>query len=260
MGQRSQIYIRFNDENMENKKGLIALYYQWNYGERMISRARQVIEEILSTLDSDSMVGYHLDKNSIGEFKRRLRMACTVNHDMRSSDLTNSDIFGEMFENQDCDCLFRQDNNNGCLFVDIITDKNKTDGKPAIVKYVFSDGYYGENATLMSIQQYALWEEVLSNKNLDEERLNTVKENIKFVNAMATLMTYEEYVEFISTEYSIENAFDYKNLLFQYECAKRIVNGLLQPVKTFNELQTLLNGADRKVLYRLADELKVQYA
>lgn len=44
MGQRSQIYIRFNDNRMESGKGLIALYYQWNYGERMVSRARQIIE------------------------------------------------------------------------------------------------------------------------------------------------------------------------------------------------------------------------
>lgn len=34
MGQRSQIYIRY--ENGE-KKGLIANYYSWNYGEKMIS-------------------------------------------------------------------------------------------------------------------------------------------------------------------------------------------------------------------------------
>lgn len=56
MGQRSQIYIRYNvnyvygsatdHPKTQNFKGLIARYFQWNYGERMISRARYIIEEI----------------------------------------------------------------------------------------------------------------------------------------------------------------------------------------------------------------------
>ena len=44
MGQRSQIYVRYNKNNTQ--KGLIANYYGWNYGERMISRARWGIEFI----------------------------------------------------------------------------------------------------------------------------------------------------------------------------------------------------------------------
>ena len=38
MGQRSQIFVRYNKE--EGKKHIIARYYQWNFAERMISRAR----------------------------------------------------------------------------------------------------------------------------------------------------------------------------------------------------------------------------
>lgn len=48
MGQRSQIYVRYNKKDMNgvNRKKLIANYYGWNYGERMISRARWGIEFI----------------------------------------------------------------------------------------------------------------------------------------------------------------------------------------------------------------------
>ena len=56
MGQRSQIYIRYNvnyisgssteNPTTHNFKGLIARYYGWNYGERMVSRARYIIERI----------------------------------------------------------------------------------------------------------------------------------------------------------------------------------------------------------------------
>ena len=44
MGQRSQIYIRIKDE--DGNTTLFAKYFQWNFGERMISRARYGIEYI----------------------------------------------------------------------------------------------------------------------------------------------------------------------------------------------------------------------
>jgi len=44
MGQRSQVYVRYN------KKLVVTNYYQWNYGERMISRARYGIEYIKDSL------------------------------------------------------------------------------------------------------------------------------------------------------------------------------------------------------------------
>ena len=50
MGQRSQIYVRYNKDGINH---LIARYYQWNYGERMISRCKHSIEWIKSILDYD---------------------------------------------------------------------------------------------------------------------------------------------------------------------------------------------------------------
>ena len=46
MGQRSQIYVRYEKEDNINvaRKILAARYYQWNYGECMISRARYSME------------------------------------------------------------------------------------------------------------------------------------------------------------------------------------------------------------------------
>lgn len=48
MGQRSQIFVRFVDND---KKELIARYYSWNFGERMISRARHTINWIIEHRD-----------------------------------------------------------------------------------------------------------------------------------------------------------------------------------------------------------------
>ena len=42
MGQRSQIFVRYQETDGTRK--LVARYYGWNYGERMISRARHTIE------------------------------------------------------------------------------------------------------------------------------------------------------------------------------------------------------------------------
>ena len=61
MGQRSQIYIRYNG------KLIVANYYQWNYGERMISRCRSILERL------DGMLGYKFlfsDENEIETLKR----------------------------------------------------------------------------------------------------------------------------------------------------------------------------------------------
>jgi hypothetical protein len=51
MGQRSQIYIRWQKENGDYV--LIARYFQWNFSERMISRARALIEELKENLKYD---------------------------------------------------------------------------------------------------------------------------------------------------------------------------------------------------------------
>ena len=41
MGQRSQIYVIYKDN--QNRDCISATYFQWNYGERMISRARYLM-------------------------------------------------------------------------------------------------------------------------------------------------------------------------------------------------------------------------
>lgn len=87
MGQRSQIYIRYNvnyvygsatdHPKTQNFKGLIARYFQWNYGERMISRARYIIEEI-----KDEFMEYKYCFND-NEKLEKLKRFCETNFDMK---------------------------------------------------------------------------------------------------------------------------------------------------------------------------------
>ena len=79
MGQRSQIYIRYNvnDKSGQNYKGLIARYFGWNYGERMISRARYIIEEIQNEFMRYKW--FFGDKEKLEKLKR----FCETNFDMK---------------------------------------------------------------------------------------------------------------------------------------------------------------------------------
>lgn len=49
MGQRSQIFVRFEKELGE--KEIVARYFNWNYGERMISRVYHTIAWIKAHLE-----------------------------------------------------------------------------------------------------------------------------------------------------------------------------------------------------------------
>ena len=99
MGQRSQIYIRYNvnyirgslTENPEthNYRGLIARYFQWNYGERMVSRARYILERI-----QNEFMTY---KWCFGDAEKleKLKRTCEVNFDMKDI-VFSSDIIKEI--------------------------------------------------------------------------------------------------------------------------------------------------------------------
>ena len=86
MGQRSQIYIRIKDNYNENPK-LYAKYFSWNYGERMISRARYGIDYIKRNEN-------RLDINSV---KEKINRIFDVNFDMKDIAIT-SDLISEWIE------------------------------------------------------------------------------------------------------------------------------------------------------------------
>ena len=76
MGQRSQIYVRYT---MDGKHYLTARYFQWNYGERMISRCRYSLEWI-----NEMAKHYYLFTTNKGQLERILE----VNFDMKDVQIT----------------------------------------------------------------------------------------------------------------------------------------------------------------------------
>lgn len=191
MGQRSQIYVRCT--NKEGEKYLYARYYSWNYGERMVSRAKHSLEWIKSM------------KNHFWIFSRepqRLIRILDTNFDMQdvviSSDLIkewNEDFPEENFN----DFIFKWvDNNDGKLFIDI--DENQD-----TIKYAFTDGYSMDR--VMSAAQYMNWnhKKWRDSKYISKEQKSLCENNIRFIPRIAKLMTKQELDEFISCDYGYKS-------------------------------------------------------
>lgn len=200
MGQRSQIYIRYDIEHTGlgsgHSKGLIARYYQWNYGERMISRARGIIEHI-----KDEFLEYPFMWNH-KHYLEKLRRICDVNFDMRDI-VMSMDIIKEVTEewNGNCAYIFDQDNNDGQLLIDVTNDG---------IKYCFVSPY--EDVKPMDGRQYLIWDgqdnydeckwTETEIPDLDKETIVYTLDNIKFISENAKLMTKKEAEEFVGADYS----------------------------------------------------------
>lgn len=187
MGQRSQIFVRYEDNG---QKKMIARYYQWNYGERMISRARYGIEWL------KKMYKYSF------EIERKLYRILNVNFDMIDYAIS-SDIIKE-FVDDDWEnsgytlnnfMFYQQDNNDGKLFIDVLSD--------GTIKYAFLNY---DNKKIMSGTEYMRWDRGKDWKNpteyFDQEDVDICIKNIKEINKMATKMTADEVKEFMEMDYS----------------------------------------------------------
>lgn len=192
MGQRSQIYIRYHKNGINY---LTARYYQWNYGERMVSRCRHTLEWIQEMLNYDWYLTTETEK---------LKRIMDVNFDMRDI-VMGSDIIKEYAEAKERgyadDVEFNpyvfhcQDNNDGKLFIDI------QEGK---IKYAFLN-FNCDTNNIMDAEQYMNWDSKnwITSEYIDDEQKLICFNNIQVIAKMAKLMTQEELEEFLSCDYGI---------------------------------------------------------
>ena len=191
MGQRSQIYIRWHvtDSHGRCHEGLIARYFGWNYGIRMISRAKSILKEI-----QDEFLDYPY-LFSVPSYIKKLERYCDVNFDMQSIEMS-SDIIEEVKEQfpDNTRFLFEQDNNNGQLFIDVSESE---------IKYGFMEFF--DCNTVMDADKYMEWDRNNSglpnwhvpDKYVSISEIQYTEDNIKAINIIASLMTIEEIREFI---------------------------------------------------------------
>lgn len=202
MGQWSQIYVRHNDTV------IVANYYGWNYGERMISRARHGMEYVKGYLD-EGFVSELFSPFGIEKLSR----VFDVNFDMKDVAISSNLVqeWKEQFADRDVrDYVFGpQNNNDGKLFVDIQVKESRSDidfGSLLAghsIKYAFLDRDC-DVENIMDAEKYMEWD---MGKNwmepteyFSQEDIDTCKANIQAIGEFARVMTMEEVEAFLGTE------------------------------------------------------------
>ncbi len=183
MGQESQIYVKVDG------KLIIANYYSWNYGERMVSRARHGIEYIKDRLEEFGTFGC---KNPFYDKWQILKLSriFDVNFDMHDIAISQ-DLFKE-YKEQFSDRPMKQyffdyqQNSDGQLFIAVNT-------KTKEIKYAFVKE--GENSPLNAFE-YMEWDNCPGWNVIGKDWVNVCKANDKAIKEMATLMTVDEVIHF----------------------------------------------------------------
>ena len=156
MGQRSQIYIRYNEG-----KNIVAYHLQWNWGEHMINRAYQLLDYISKNANgrfSELLSsGYDLGKSYGKEFLSALiQMNLELGSYVKGIDLVKEQYDWDLYDKKMIIDTFKinpnnQDNNDGFLVVDI-TEKTNKNGKIIPTIYVsIWDGEYKQ----VTFKEYA---------------------------------------------------------------------------------------------------------
>ena len=202
MGQRSQIYISWENENGENE--LIARYYGWNFGERMVSRAAGIMEHLTEMIESNNFD------------KEKLIKVSEINFDMRdvcqTSDLIKEAIdFSDGTVEDKKDYLFNADNNDGKLFIAVHKTGNSHQNEYGRVipdrkiYYCFTDR---NNEMVMDAKQYLQWNcDYGTNSGakwedgLDDETIAYTNKNIDTINELGERMVQKEFEYFMDYDY-----------------------------------------------------------
>lgn len=190
MGQRSQIYVIYKDN--QNRDCISATYFQWNYGERMVSRARY----LMGWIKGQSLV-YSSDNNlfSLSYVVHKIRYIASVNFDYKDV-VIGQDLIEEWkaykqgVPNANLnDYIFNADNNDGCLFIDARIPKQL---RYAFTTYDYKDGVMGPEA-------YLKWDNVPQNIR----NAKFTKRNINWITHNAKLMKKKELEAILKTNYHV---------------------------------------------------------
>lgn len=185
MGQRSQIYVIYKDS--QNRDCISATYFQWNYGERMISRARY----LMAWIKRNSM-GY---TNYLAYMADKIRYIASANFDYKDV-VIGTDLVEEWKEIKKHypktslnDYIFNANNNDGRLFIDVRVPFHLC---YAFTGYNYKDGVMGPEA-------YLKWD------GMPQKIRGTkfTKRNINWITHNAKLMKKKELETILKTIYYV---------------------------------------------------------
>ncbi len=228
MGERSDFFVRIRakektSDRFYKHQAFFGLYYQWCYGERMISRLRSAIDFVESDI-SGRHGSYAITKEQMDRFKKYL----AINFDMKDfvypTDLipyTVDDIING-YDTAKSD-IFDQAENHGFIYLDITLDDpdQKFGDNKAKIKYAFVETEWHNKKhplpPVMSVEQFADWDIADNERKWYEpdpywedkswgpahkerflnEIVPTAKKNMEEINKSATLMTEDDRKDFV---------------------------------------------------------------
>ena len=205
MGQRSQIYIRYN-----NGKNMVARHLQWNYGFYMINRAYQILDYLnkhckykYNNFTPEEFEFSNRDRDDLDILKTLIEYNFTIGSVVRSCDLFKEEYEYHYGKEEKPEKIkidpYWQDNNNGMLYVDIQGNNNE-DFK---IKYAFNWGDEDNSDTTSLItaeQYYSVFKEYDYEHHFDEEDKKEIEKQIAFIDSFE-LMSKEEFKNMFDTEY-----------------------------------------------------------
>lgn len=208
MGQRSQMYVIAKEDN---KYYLTANYYGWNYGERMISRARGTLEQIIN-----DYIRYHW---FLTNETTKLRRIMDINWDMHdiilSSDIVKefTDDYEEYWKTEGNTyaqdffdfCFSGQDNNNGQMYMYIDLDVEEPKVKMCFTQYTFK-----EDSNVLNANEYLnldlvynepqTWQEyMIKSEYYDTETILYTEQNIKYIEENSEILSKDELLDILKT-------------------------------------------------------------
>ena len=190
MGQRSQIYLKY-PIGSNGKYGLIANYYQWNYAERMISRAAHAIN-YLKYIAGIYPEYFFCSECNVEKMRRYLDVNFDLNDIVMSIDLIK--------EYPNNGCVFNQENNDGRLFLSLVLKKEHGE-TVCEIHYCFTNFAY----EILDANAYMEWDTEDCEKPwrefLSADDVKTCEENMKYIMENAVLMSEEELDDMISFPY-----------------------------------------------------------
>lgn len=225
MGQRSQIYIRYN-----KGKNMFATYFQWNYGRFMINRGYQLLD-FLKKNTADTYSPFLSEKFDFVNFSYKKREDLKVLKGLTQLNLSVGSFvdtcnimeenFTWGFDNKKFAKYvkinpFKQDNNDGILVIDIQERKaTKEEEKEnfskiiPVIKYAFISGtdIWHNTIELINAEKYYAKDYESTDKEgdykLKDETYNQVKEQIKFIDENFQMLTEEEFDKIFESKYNV---------------------------------------------------------
>ena len=240
MGQRSQIYVRYH---VGEEKKLIAKYFGWNYGERMISRARWGMELILEDVRKNTAY-----QNECQE--KRLSEIFDVNFDFPKENILSGNITLDYIPD-----MYIEGYMNFMLYDDLKNQYSVPDSVIAKLSECALDEWYPilkkecTNAVVSDLQYLERISSLTSGQALDamtEEEFETVvdrSESVKNdVNAYERkLKVQEEMLEYIGTLFYQHDMAAWRNLenrKRQQKVADKCMETLLTHPDLFETLES----------------------